>query len=164
MTKGLKYDTGKATFWRALRRFPKALAGAARAADYGFEKYCRNTGLPDDNWKSVPEAEKRYLDALMRHWLAMQEGETHDAESGLSHWDHFAWNALALSQMGHEASAEVAPGVIEAVQAKTEEDLGDLSVFAPNDPTEVRAKIDTYMTQRRSEQEASPPKPMTTKA
>lgn len=99
---GEKWDTGKPTFWRALLRFPLAIIGAARAADYGFAKYCDGRGIPDDNWKHVPEFEKRYFDALLRHWCAIQRGETHDPESNRRHWDHFAWNANALAQMGHE--------------------------------------------------------------
>ncbi len=99
---GQKWDTGKASYWRAMRRFPDAIAGACRAADYGFEKYCIGKGIPDDNWKYVPNMEQRYFDALIRHWLAVQAGEDLDPESELRHWDHIAWNALALAQVHHE--------------------------------------------------------------
>lgn len=140
---GQKWDTGKPTYWRAMRRFPLSIAGAARAADYGYKKYCEGRGIPDDNWKSVPDFEKRYFDALIRHWEALQRGKTHDAESGLSHWDHFSWNANALAQMGHEA-------LVEAVKATKErrdflaQDTTTAAIKAVNEAVRARDKASSY--------------------
>ena len=64
----------------------------------------------------MPEFERRYFDALMRHWLAIQAGETLDAESGLPHWAHFAWCALALAQMGIEGGG--APGAYSCMMER----------------------------------------------
>lgn len=49
-----------------------------------------------DGWKEVPDAERRYLDALYRHLWAFQSGEEFDPESGLSHLAHLACNSLFL--------------------------------------------------------------------
>ena len=42
---------------------------------------------------------ERYLDAAMRHLLKHGQGETHDAESGLTHLSHAAWNLLAIAEL-----------------------------------------------------------------
>lgn len=49
---------------------------------YGAEKYA------DDNWKFVPDKEKRYFAAGMRHLVAWKEGEKNDKESGKPHLAH----------------------------------------------------------------------------
>ena len=49
--------------------------------EFGTRKYSRN------NWKHVPDAERRYTAAAMRHIVALQSEEL-DPESGLPHLDH----------------------------------------------------------------------------
>lgn len=57
---------------------------------FGAKKYAPNT------WKGLPDGENRYRAALMRHLTAHFKGELRDAESGLLHMQHLAWNAIAL--------------------------------------------------------------------
>jgi hypothetical protein len=84
---GAKYDVGKPR----LDLLPaSALLAVGQVLAYGAAKYVAN------GWQHVPDAEARYRAALLRHQLAIMEGETHDAESGLRHSAHVACNALFL--------------------------------------------------------------------
>jgi hypothetical protein len=58
---------------------------------YGAVKYEK------ESWKTVPDAEERYADALLRHTLAILDGEFRDPESGRLHAAHVACNALFLT-------------------------------------------------------------------
>lgn len=49
----------------------------------------------DNGWMEVPDGERRYTDAMMRHLLREAEGEECDPDTGLRHAAHAAWNALA---------------------------------------------------------------------
>ena len=53
-----------------------------------------------DNWQCVDV--QRYREAGARHMLAMlSEGtDAVDNDSGLPHWAHFRWNALAVATLG----------------------------------------------------------------
>ena len=84
---GIKYDSGKLPM--SLLPF-ESLEEITKVLKYGAEKYA------PDNWKFVPEAMKRYEDALLRHFSAYKKGEKNDSESGLSHLSHVACNALFL--------------------------------------------------------------------
>ena len=50
--------------------------------EFGAKKYATN------NWKTVPDGEQRYLDAMLRHTMAVAKGEVIDEESGLTHMAH----------------------------------------------------------------------------
>lgn len=65
----------------------KALRAVASVMAYGAEKYKK------DNWKKVEDPD-RYMSAMFRHFSDIQEGETHDPESGLLHAAHLACNAI----------------------------------------------------------------------
>jgi len=82
---GAKLDSGKI---RAgiLSDFRHALMAVAKVCDYGSRKYTIN------GWSKVPDANRRYHDAMWRHLLA---GPGNDADSGLPHIYHVAWNVLA---------------------------------------------------------------------
>lgn len=56
----------------------------------GAEKYSAH------GWKSVDDAENRYLDALMRHLEAYREGEWLDPDTKVPHIIAVAWNAFAI--------------------------------------------------------------------
>lgn len=58
--------------------------------EFGAKKY----GI--DNWQLVPDAARRYTDALMRHVEAWRGGEHTDEESGLPHLAHAICCALFL--------------------------------------------------------------------
>ena len=82
-----KHDAGKSRM--DLLPFA-ALFEVGKVLEYGCRKYA------EDSWQTVPDARKRYTSALLRHLSAMQEGESHDAESGFLHAAHVACNALFI--------------------------------------------------------------------
>ena len=84
---GLKYDAGKPRMW--LLPF-LSLYEIAKVLTFGAEKYAPNS------WQEVENGYERYMSALLRHIHSIQEGETHDAESGLLHISHVGCNALFL--------------------------------------------------------------------
>ena len=74
--------------------FSRALQTVVDVGTYGAKKYTR-TG-----WATVPEGSQRYLDAMMRHLLAMDvDPDGLDPETGLPHLAHVAWNALAVLEL-----------------------------------------------------------------
>lgn len=79
MSEGKKFDTEKLNYslmpWKPMDEVVKVLM-------FGAKKYGR------DNWKQVPEAERRYRAAAHRHLNAISEGEWLDDESGLPHAAH----------------------------------------------------------------------------
>lgn len=87
---GLKHDQDKPHMNLLLQEVPNALVEVSRALRMGEEKYGRG------NWRIVENKEDRYLAALMRHLVAIHQGEKNDPESGLSHLAHVAVNALFL--------------------------------------------------------------------
>lgn len=68
----------------------EAIEGLAEVLTFGASKYTK------DGWKDVPNAEERYMDALLRHIVAFQKGEIHDPESGIHHLKHVLCNASFL--------------------------------------------------------------------
>lgn len=70
-----------------LRQFRRALTAVCQVSEKGAQKYARGS------WANVPDAERRYDGALMRHWL-WEHGEI-DSELNLDHAMMTAWNALA---------------------------------------------------------------------
>jgi hypothetical protein len=76
---GVKYDNDKPQWslmqWGALTEVVDVLT-------YGAKKYS------PDNWKKVPNARQRYLDAGFRHFTAYAAGEKNDSETGMSHLAH----------------------------------------------------------------------------
>lgn len=76
---GVKYDNGKPQW--SLLPF-KALKEVVEVLTYGAKKYA------PDNWKKVPDARRRYIDAGFRHFTAYASGETHDPETGKHHLAH----------------------------------------------------------------------------
>lgn len=76
---GVKYDNDKPQW--SLLPF-KALTQVVEVLTYGAKKYA------PDNWKKVPDARRRYIDAGFRHFTAYASGETHDPETGKHHLAH----------------------------------------------------------------------------
>jgi hypothetical protein len=93
---GIKDDLGK-PMAGVLGDFGRALLAVSEVGTFGAEKYTRG------GWVSVDDGVDRYTDAMYRHLLS--EGkDKKDAESGLDHAAHAAWNALArLDLMIREA-------------------------------------------------------------
>ena len=76
---GVKYDSGKLQWtllpFRAINEVLEVLA-------FGAKKYAA------DNWKIVPEARTRYVDAAFRHLTDWHLKERLDGETGKSHLAH----------------------------------------------------------------------------
>jgi hypothetical protein len=76
---GVKFDQGKPQWslmpWKALSQVVDVLT-------YGAKKYS------PDNWKKVPNARQRYIDAGFRHVTAYALGEKNDSETGKNHLAH----------------------------------------------------------------------------
>ena len=86
---GAKLDAGKNRLGLVLCGFARALQEVGRVGTYGANKYT------DNGWMEVPDGERRYTDAMLRHLMREATGEEHDPDTGLHHAAHAAWNALA---------------------------------------------------------------------
>ena len=90
---GAKLDAGKTRAWLMVADFANALEAVARVTTVGAEKYT------PEGWRTVPNGQARYMDAFMRHALALARGETHDADTGCLHKAQMAWNLLASMEL-----------------------------------------------------------------
>lgn len=95
---GAKADAGK-VLGGLLLDFARALELVAEVGTHGAEKYSRG------GWVAVPDGQQRYLDAAMRHLLKLGKGEQNDADSGLPHLAHIAWNFLAVLDLQQRSAA-----------------------------------------------------------
>lgn len=86
---GTKYDDGKVQYTLVP---PYALQEVARNLTEGLKKYKER-----NNWQKVPNAEQRYMDALMRHFEAIRRGELYDTDSSVPDMPHMA--AVAVNAM-----------------------------------------------------------------
>lgn len=86
---GTKYDQGKVQYTLVP---PYALQEIARNLTAGLDKYKER-----NNWQRVPDAEQRYMDALMRHFEAIRRGELYDVDSSVPDMPHMA--AVAVNAM-----------------------------------------------------------------
>lgn len=77
--KGVKHD-GEKLDWSLLPF--DATEDVVKVLAFGAKKYA------PDNWKFVPDHERRYFSAAMRHLVAWQKGEKVDSETGISHLSH----------------------------------------------------------------------------
>lgn len=96
---GKKYDEGKIRAGLVLGDFAAALEAVSLVGTFGAQKYS------DSNWLMVDNAQERYDDAMLRHWLEDKisttsgKGSGYDSESGILHIAHVAWNALAVLEL-----------------------------------------------------------------
>lgn len=91
---GAKLDMHKIPALRgALQYFPRAILAVAAVSDFGARKYAWK------GWETVPDGAQRYGDALARHLLLESSDGEFDADSGLMHAAHAAWNALARLEL-----------------------------------------------------------------
>lgn len=84
---GWRFNIGKA-MW-SLVPF-KALEPLVRVLEFGMYKYDR------DNWKSGLKKEQ-ILDSLLRHIIALLDGEEYDQDSKVHHIGGILFNAIAYS-------------------------------------------------------------------
>ena len=76
---GRKFDGGKLEYGLLP---PFALEETVKVLTFGAQKYERG------NWQRVPDAKRRYFDAMERHIWAWKKGEQIDPESGIHHLAH----------------------------------------------------------------------------
>lgn len=88
---GAKLDAGKPQA-SLLIDFGRALLAVAEVGSYGANKYTVK------GWIKVPDGQRRYTDAMLRH-LLKENMESTDNESGLLHASHCAWNSLARLEL-----------------------------------------------------------------
>jgi len=81
----MKYDQGKIRHSLLVPEFIEELLGVL---EFGASKY------EEESWKGIDE--KRYADAMYRHFLAYSKGEELDTESSYNHMAHIAANALFI--------------------------------------------------------------------
>lgn len=94
-------------FWGAIP--PLAELAVGRVLSFGAQKYAR------DNWRSVEDAQTRYMDAALRHLNAVRRGEVLDSESGEPHLAHAACCVLFMLDLMPEVKpATEEPRVFEA--------------------------------------------------
>lgn len=86
---GTKLDSDKPDLDLVLGSFTKALVEVGKVGTFGAKKYS------DNGWKKVPNAQRRYLSAMQRHYYTYKDDELLDPETHLSHLAHMSWNALA---------------------------------------------------------------------
>ena len=90
---GAKLDSGKSKSGLVLGDFANALQAVCEVGTFGANKYS------ESGWLSVPNAERRYEDAKVRHMLERMSGIELDDDSRLKHLAHEAWNALAILEL-----------------------------------------------------------------
>lgn len=61
---------------------------------YGRKKY---EDIPEEKWDEVPL--KEYRGALLRHYAAWLDDKFGLDESGLYHFEHLLWNAMAINHI-----------------------------------------------------------------
>jgi len=88
---GAKLDAGKPDA-SLLLMFGKALLAMAEVGTYGTQKYARG------GWEQVPDGFNRYTAAMLRH-VWKEHYEEADADSGILHAAHAAWNAVARLEL-----------------------------------------------------------------
>jgi len=94
-TGGRKFDGNKPQYGLLP---PKALKEVVQVLTFGAEKY------EPDNWKRVPDANRRYFDAAQRHLWAYKEGEIDDPETGYSHLAHAICCILFMNELDIEGT------------------------------------------------------------
>lgn len=92
-TPGAKLDADKLQPLLVYEGFAGALELVTAVATMGAKKYT------PDGWLLVPEGQRRYTNAMLRHLNAELQGCQRDDESGLPHAAHTAWNALARLEL-----------------------------------------------------------------
>lgn len=90
-TPGAKLDAGKPDL-SLLLMFGRALSAVGAVGTFGAKKYSRG------GWQQVPDGINRYTAAMLRH-VFKSFVERIDPDSGLPHWAHAAWNALAVCEL-----------------------------------------------------------------
>ena len=97
-----KADGGKPNWYLLMsgKGCAAGLAGVVRVLSFAVRPVAEGgKGYTEHSWRLVPNARERYEAAMYRHLNKIALGELVDDESGESHWDHVATNALFLSEL-----------------------------------------------------------------
>lgn len=98
---GKKADAGKILPWLFLSGFARALEETAKVTTLGAKKYTPG------GWATVPDGVNRYMEAAMRHMLALGKGKVlDDGIGGLGvtyHKSQIIWNILASLELELQA-------------------------------------------------------------
>lgn len=73
---------------------PLAMEGLCRRFELGAKKYGK------DNWKQGLD-NNQIIDSLLRHLMAIKNGEHIDPSDGGYHVDALVWNSIVLSEQMH---------------------------------------------------------------
>jgi hypothetical protein len=85
-SEGLRFNTGKSR----VDLIPgDALLSLGEVFRVGAEKYSERNWEKGMSWNTM-------LASMLRHTFLFMSGQDRDAETGLLHTQHIAWNALAL--------------------------------------------------------------------
>ncbi len=95
---GRKFDGGKLQYGLLP---PLALRETVKVLTFGAEKY------EPDNWRRVPDPNRRYFDAAQRHLWAYKEGEKIDPESGVNHLAHALCCIMFMLDLDEQNSTEI---------------------------------------------------------
>ena len=95
---------------------PNALKGLVGVIEFGEQKY---TPAEDRGWLTYKP--KEVLDSMLRHTIAMLNGEPLDPESGLPHSAHILFNAAVYLELTSCYSSE------DSDEPKPPEDLTENS-------------------------------------
>ena len=98
---GAKLDAGKNRLGLVMCGFARALQEVGKVGTYGANKYT------DNGWVEVPDGERRYTDAMLRHLMREATGEERDPDTDLHHAAHAAWNALARLDLALRKASNV---------------------------------------------------------
>jgi len=84
---------------------PCLIRSTAEALKSGAAKY------GEFNWRTEPVQLRNYLAAIMRHTLAILDGDDYDADSGLEHLSHIAATcAIVMDAADHGTLIDDRPG------------------------------------------------------
>lgn len=106
---------------------PFALREVARNLTFGARKYA------PDNWKKVPNAKKRYLDAFFRHVEAYRMGEVNDPENGYHHLAAAVVNLMFVMEFELAKIPEVKEQTPEEIKRDIKQIIDSHSMFGDYD-------------------------------
>jgi len=92
---------------------PKALEAIIDVIEFGEEKY---TPAEDKGWMQYDP--KEVLDSMLRHTLALVNGEILDPESGKPHAAHILFNASVYVELTSYCSSEDSSGQMSPEDSK----------------------------------------------
>lgn len=108
---GAKLDAGKNRIGLVLFGFARALQEVGKVGTYGANKYT------DNGWTEVPDGERRYTDALLRHLRARRRARSTTRTPGFAmrlmrrgtRWRGLIWRCATTMPKRHRSTACTTP-------------------------------------------------------